>query len=188
MLYVETYDMQTVDWKCDGRLDHLRTFIKEGQIGNTTIISPAFARLALSNPYNKNKQWKIRHLGTSVQFNASDHGLITVGPQAYFGDNCVLYASGSKITIGEHLKMAPGSAVYASYHDTFDKNLTVKGEVRIGDSVWLAQNAVVLRGVTIADNCTVGANSVVTKSFLEPYSVIAGNPAKLIKIATEGHE
>jgi lipopolysaccharide O-acetyltransferase len=53
--------------------------------------------------------------------------------------------------------------------------------VKIGDNCWFGQNAVVLKGVTIGNNCVIGANSVVTKSFISN-SVIAGNPAKLIRM------
>lgn len=55
-----------------------------------------------------------------------------------------------------------------------------KGEIIIGDDVWIGTNSIVLSGVTIGQGSVVAAGSVVTKSF-PPYSVIGGNPAKLIK-------
>ena len=42
-------------------------------------------------------------------------------------------------------------------------------------------NAIILPGVELADHVIVGAGAVVTKSFLTPYIIIAGNPAKFIK-------
>ena len=56
-----------------------------------------------------------------------------------------------------------------------------KGPVIIEDNVWIGEGVCVLPNVTIGRNSIVGANSVVTKSFSEN-SVIAGNPAKLIKV------
>ncbi|MDW5286458.1 CatB-related O-acetyltransferase [Alteromonas macleodii] len=53
-------------------------------------------------------------------------------------------------------------------------------ELKIGNDVWIAAGAVVLRGVTIGDGAVVGANAVVTKN-VPPYAVVAGNPAKIIK-------
>ncbi|MDY6975886.1 MAG: CatB-related O-acetyltransferase [Pseudomonadota bacterium] len=53
-------------------------------------------------------------------------------------------------------------------------------ELKIGNDVWIAAGAVVLRGVTIGDGAVVGANSVVTRD-VPPYAVVAGNPAKIIK-------
>jgi virginiamycin A acetyltransferase len=50
----------------------------------------------------------------------------------------------------------------------------------IGNDVWFGTNAVIMPGVTIGDGAIIGAYSVVTKS-VEPYSIVAGNPAKLVR-------
>jgi acetyltransferase-like isoleucine patch superfamily enzyme len=55
--------------------------------------------------------------------------------------------------------------------------------IHIGKYCWIGANAVILKGVTLGDYCVVGAGAVVTKSFGD-YSIIAGNPAKLIKKRT----
>jgi len=52
--------------------------------------------------------------------------------------------------------------------------------IKIGDNVWIGMNAVILKGVTIGDNSVVAAGSVVTKS-VEPNTVVAGNPAVVVK-------
>jgi acetyltransferase-like isoleucine patch superfamily enzyme len=52
--------------------------------------------------------------------------------------------------------------------------------VKIADNVWIGMNAVILKGVTIGENCVVAAGSVVTKS-VEPNTVVAGNPAVVVK-------
>jgi len=54
-----------------------------------------------------------------------------------------------------------------------------KGPTRIGDNCWLGAHVVVTSGVTIGERCVVGANSVVT-SDLEPFSLAAGSPARVI--------
>lgn len=56
---------------------------------------------------------------------------------------------------------------------------------RIGRNVDIGVGAMVIGDVTIADDCVIGAGAVVTKSFLEPGTVIAGVPAKAIKIYKE---
>lgn len=55
---------------------------------------------------------------------------------------------------------------------------------KIGNNVYIGPGAVLYGDIEIADNCYIGANAVVNKSFTEPYSVIAGVPAKLIRFET----
>jgi Acetyltransferase (isoleucine patch superfamily) len=55
-----------------------------------------------------------------------------------------------------------------------------KGNTVIGNDVWIGQNAVLLPGVTIGDGAIIGANSVVG-SDVAPYTIVAGNPAKVIR-------
>ena len=59
--------------------------------------------------------------------------------------------------------------------------LSQKGPVVIGNNVWLADKVSVMPGVTIGDGAIVAANAVVTKD-VPPYALVAGIPAKVIKI------
>ena len=117
-------------------------------------------------------------------------------PEIVIGDNvniqkdCHIGAI-NKIIIGNNVLIA--SKVYISDHSHGEistkalslppakRKLFSKGPVIIEDNVWLGEGVVVLPNVTIGGNSIVGANSVVTKSFPKN-SVIAGNPAKLIRI------
>lgn len=60
------------------------------------------------------------------------------------------------------------------------RNIVSKGCVEIGDKVWIGDKATVLPGVKIGEGSVVAANSVVTKD-VPPFSVVAGNPARLVK-------
>ena len=60
------------------------------------------------------------------------------------------------------------------------EDLPFKGDTVVGNDVWIGQNAVILPGVHIGDGCIIGANAVVA-SDMPPYSVMVGNPAKVIR-------
>lgn len=55
-----------------------------------------------------------------------------------------------------------------------------KGDVTIGNDVWLGTEAVILSGVTIGDGAVIGARAVVSKD-VPPYAIVAGNPARAVK-------
>ena len=55
-----------------------------------------------------------------------------------------------------------------------------KGDIRIGNDVWIGTHAIILSGVTIGDGAVIAAGSVVTKD-VPPYAIVGGNPAKLIR-------
>lgn len=84
-------------------------------------------------------------------------GSIIVNSQAHIGSNCCMQQG---IVIGF--------------------NGRTSGAPKIGDNVYIGAGAKILGNIEIADNCIIGANSVVTKSFLEPGSIIAGVPAHVI--------
>ncbi len=59
-------------------------------------------------------------------------------------------------------------------------NPVTKGSVIIGNDVWIGRNAFIRDGVTVGDGAVIGAYSVVTKN-VEPYTIVAGNPARVIR-------
>ena len=63
---------------------------------------------------------------------------------------------------------------------TSAKQETQKAPPIIGNDVWIGMNAIVMRGVTIGDGAVVAANSVVTRD-VEPYTIVGGVPARLLK-------
>lgn len=59
-------------------------------------------------------------------------------------------------------------------------HMSSEGDVVIGNDVWIGQEALILSGVTIGHGAVVGARAVVADD-VEPYSIVAGNPARLIR-------
>jgi acetyltransferase-like isoleucine patch superfamily enzyme len=99
----------------------------------------------------------------------------------------VMVAAEDLVEIGAHCMLANGCFVSDASHrfDDPDKPITwqgfeSKGPTRIGDNCWLGANVVVTSGVTIGERCVIGANSVVTRN-IEPFSITAGAPAKVIR-------
>lgn len=120
---------------------------------------------------------------------------VTVGRNTFIGGSTLICADRIEIgndvliswgcTIVDHnshavdwaLRRNDVSAWYNGQKDwTFVKILPVK----ICDRVWIGFNSIILSGVTIGENAVIGCGSVVTKD-VAPYSVVAGNPARLIR-------
>jgi len=53
--------------------------------------------------------------------------------------------------------------------------------ITIGDDVWIGAHAIILKGVVLGDGCVVAAGAVVTRGDYAPGSILAGNPAKIVK-------
>lgn len=60
------------------------------------------------------------------------------------------------------------------------KDYPKKGDINIGNDVWIGYNATIMAGVTIGDGAIIATNATVTKD-VEPYSIVGGNPAREIK-------
>jgi acetyltransferase-like isoleucine patch superfamily enzyme len=61
-----------------------------------------------------------------------------------------------------------------------DGHPSTKGDIRIGNDVWLGSGCTIMSGVTIGDGAVVAANSTVVKD-VPPYAVVGGNPATVVK-------
>jgi acetyltransferase-like isoleucine patch superfamily enzyme len=91
-----------------------------------------------------------------------------------------------KVTVGNAVRIASSVQIFGFNHgfariDKYikDQPINTTGIV-IGDGTWIGAGATILDGVTVGKNCIVAAGAVVTKSF-DDFSIIAGNPAKVIK-------
>jgi len=60
------------------------------------------------------------------------------------------------------------------------KDRMCKGDIHVGNDVWIGHEAVIMSGVTIHDGAVIGARAVVTKD-VDPYTIVGGVPAKLIR-------
>lgn len=108
-----------------------------------------------------------------------------IGRETMINRGCRFIASWHKkdveIVIGDYCAIAPEVCFLAAGHDYRFLDLPDTADsIRVGNYVWIGARSIVLQGVTIGDGAVVAAGSVVTRN-VEPYTVVGGVPAKLIK-------
>lgn len=95
---------------------------------------------------------------------------------------------GGEIIIGEHCLFSNNIEIHTTdYHKILISGIwkNVPQNVIIGEHCWIGLQSLILKGTFLAENSVVGAKSLVNKRFEEPNSIIAGNPAKIVKREVE---
>jgi galactoside O-acetyltransferase len=115
---------------------------------------------------------------------AHESGFVQIGDDCGVNTNVQIGGASGRIIIGNHVMIAANVVLRAANHGTLrgipmKHQASIPGEIRIEDDVWIGSNAVVTADVTIARGTIVGAGAVVTRS-TEPYSIVAGVPARKI--------
>ncbi len=108
------------------------------------------------------------------------------GDKLIIGKFCMI-ASGAKFIMNgaNHLTKAISSYPFAVFGNGWEnamdgKSYPNKGDLIIGNDVWIGHNATIMAGVRIGDGAIIATNSTVVKD-VEPYSIVGGNPAKEIR-------
>ena len=129
----------------------------------------------------------IKHCGSNVniQRGADFSDDLTIGNNSGIGVNCKLQTG---VSIGDNVMIGSECLFCASNHriDSTDIPMNKQGYDRlnpiiIGNDVWIGARVIILPGVHIGDGAVIDAGSVVSHD-VDPYSVVAGNPAKLIRM------
>lgn len=108
------------------------------------------------------------------------------GDKLIIGKFCMIASDVKFIMNGaNHLTQAISAYPFAIFghgwgHAMENKSYPQKGDITIGNDVWIGYNATIMAGVTVGDGVIIAANSTVIKD-VEPYSIVGGNPAKEIK-------
>ena len=108
---------------------------------------------------------------------------ITIG-ENFFGNFDLMIFDSAKVTFGDNVLVGPRCVFITSTHPmSASKRRTGKIyalPITVGSDVWFGADVKVLPGVNIGDGCVIGTGSVVYKD-IPPYSLAAGNPARVIR-------
>jgi galactoside O-acetyltransferase len=124
------------------------------------------------------------------------HSRLIIGDHVFIGNNSLIGCA-NEITIGNHVLISFDCIIQDSdtHHLDYrkrrnDTSQWMRGEkqwegiptapIKIGNDVWIGARSIILKGITIGDGAVIGAGSIVTKN-VEPYTLVAGNPAVFIK-------
>lgn len=134
-------------------------------------------------------------------------GIVTIGEGTY-GRPEVPYFKGdtAKVRIGRYCSISAGVTLIPGGNHPLDWVSTyplriryrlpgagsdghpmTKGDIEIGNDVWIGRSATILSGVRVGDGAVVAAHALVTRD-VPPYGIVGGNPAKLIGWRFEEHE
>ena len=119
-----------------------------------------------------------------------DYGYnIKVGKNFYANYNLTILDE-AEVTFGDNVFIAPGCGFYTAGHpleaSERNKGLEYARPIRVGNNVWFGAHVCVVPGVTIGDNCVIGAGSVVTRDI--PANTLAvGNPCRPVRSITDEH-
>lgn len=125
--------------------------------------------------------------GVVIERGASFGRKLKIGNKSGIGKNAWIRGT---VSIGNYVLMAPNVVILTQNHvyDRIDipiieQGTTSEEPVIIEDDCWICQNVIILPGITIGKGAILAAGAVVTKN-VPPYSIVGGNPARLIKQRT----
>ena len=119
--------------------------------------------------------------GSPLVYNWDDKSILQIGNFVSIADN-VTFVLG-----GEHrldwVTTSPLMELSSFYQFTrhIEGHPASKGDIIVGNDVWIGTGAIILSGVTIGDGSVIGAGSLVSKD-VPDFAVVGGNPAKIIKM------
>jgi acetyltransferase-like isoleucine patch superfamily enzyme len=125
-------------------------------------------------------------IGRGAWLSLSPGGQLKIGDNTHINDGLVV-ACNLSVEIGKNVLMADRVFIGDSNHGyeqtdkpVIEQRMSTAEPVRIEDGSWIGINACILKGVTVGSHSVVGAGSVVTEN-VPPHSVVAGNPAKIVR-------
>lgn len=168
---------------------HMRLYLKANKIGKKCFVGRR-ARINNCKYLTMGDNCRIGNdcrLSFYHEFYGKKHlPKLIIGDNAYLGDHLTILCA-DRVEIEENVLMASYITITSENHSTdpeteipYSKQQLETKPVRICKGVWIGEKAIILPGVEIGEKAVVAAGAVVTKS-VPPYTVVAGNPARIIK-------
>jgi acetyltransferase-like isoleucine patch superfamily enzyme len=191
------------DWAL-GKRYRLRKWRRQIVIADSTWLEGAFAVDFMVAPEDR----RYVQIGERGMLNMkivfeSRQGNVEIGDRVYIGGGSIICRE--RIVIGSDVTMAWGVCIYDHNSNSLDWRQRAKvvdhfyenhgkpdcyegidwtgvasASIVIEDKVWIGFDAVILKGVRVGEGAVIGARAVVT-SDVEPYTIVAGNPARMVK-------
>lgn len=142
------------------------------------------------------KYRKLNSHNRTIIMNYCDLSKIVIGKKTYgeihitdwsfldtklrIGSYCSIAPNVQFLLGGEHQINSISTYPFKVYEFGYAREAGSKGDIVVKDDVWIGINAIICSGVKLGQGCIVAAGAVVTKD-VEPYAIVGGNPAKVIK-------
>ena len=128
--------------------------------------------------------------------------LLSMGQGSYGNPEVLSWGEGTCAIVGKYCSIAPGVTLMLGGEHRVDWVTTypfsalwpeakhiqghpkTKGNILIGNDVWIGKDALILSGVTVGDGAVIAAKAVVAKN-VPPYAIVGGNPARIIRYRFE---
>lgn len=117
---------------------------------------------------------------------------VKIGSNVFFNRGVFITARDT-VSIGNNVLIGPNAVINSGNHNYKNRNLCINRQghstapIIIEDDVWIGANCTILKGVKIGKGAVIGAGCVVTKD-VSPYSVVVGNPLKVISYRENADE
>lgn len=159
----------------------------------------------MMNQYRVKRYWKATNqhnstwlgaIGNQMFIDFVQRGGLSVGKYTYgklninytgnknerliIGDYCSIATTCLFILGGEHDYRCVSTFPLISRIGKYGTEVLTKGQIVVDDEVWIGDHAIIMSGVHIGKGAVIAAGSIVTHD-VEPYSIVGGNPAKLIR-------